>query len=52
LAYFAQHVRDVDALVTTDTPSSERDIFTSAFPGHRTVSLAGLGFPVLVLIAR
>jgi hypothetical protein len=52
LAYFAQHVRDVDALVTIDTPSSERDIFTSAFPGHRTVSLAGLGFPVLVLIAR
>jgi hypothetical protein len=51
LAYFAQHVRDVDALVTIDAPTPEREIFTRAHPAHRTVGLGGLGVPVVVLIA-
>jgi hypothetical protein len=52
LAYFAQHVRNVDALVTIDSPTPEREIFTRAYPAHRTVGLGGLGVPVVVLISR
>jgi hypothetical protein len=52
LAYFAQHIRDVDALVTIDGPTPEREIFTRAYPAHRTVGLGALGGPVVVLIAR
>ncbi|HEV7459693.1 MAG TPA: hypothetical protein VGN78_04090, partial [Solirubrobacteraceae bacterium] len=52
LAYFRQHIRDVDALVTVDIDTPERRIFSLAYPTHRVVTLPLGSELVRVFLAR